>query len=250
MKNFIKPLLFAVGIVMTATATNAQSMMSKEFSGTMQLQGMYRESKLGQLNGILNANGLSSLPDNNYWLSLSMNHMRKNWVMENGIGASFTSTSSPNTANGIYAKYNQVQVYGRMGYNVAKNENMRLFPFAGINLSNAMLRIRDDRRMQSTSDFSTELLNSTSSKTIWNPRFGLEFGAGFDYLIGVKDKKIDNYTIHRYIPIGVRVGYYLQTSNSNWRVDDNYNLNNGPNNKQSNIFINVNIGLGYKVQRP
>ena len=47
MKNFIKPLLFAVGIVMTATAANAQRMMSKEFSGTMQLQGMYRESKLG-----------------------------------------------------------------------------------------------------------------------------------------------------------------------------------------------------------
>lgn len=250
MKNFIKPLLFAVGIVMTATAANAQSMMSKEFSGTMQLQGMYRESKLGQLNGILNANGLQSLPDNNYWLNLSMNHMRKQWVMEDGIGASFTSTSAPNTANGIYTKYNQFQVYGRLGYNVVKDENMRLFPFAGINLSNAMLRIRDDRRMQSTSDFSSELLNSTSSKTIWNPRFGLEFGGGFDYLIGVKDKKIDNYTIHRYIPIGVRVGYYLQTSNSNWKVDGNYNLNNGPNNKQSNIFINVNIGLGYKLQRP
>jgi hypothetical protein len=250
MKNFIKPLVFAVSIVMTAPTANAQRMMSKEISGTMQLQGMYRESKLGQLNGILNANGIPSLPDNNYWLNLSMNHINKRFVMENGIGASLTSTSAPNSANGIYAKYNQFQIYGRAGYNVVTDEKMRLFPFVGINLSNAMLRIRDDKRMQSTSDFSAELLNSTSSKTIWNPRFGLEFGAGFDYLIGVTDKKIDNYTIHRYIPIGVRVGYYLQTSNSNWKVDDNYNLNNGPNNKQSNIFINVNIGLGYKVQRP
>nr|ALG05211.1 hypothetical protein [uncultured bacterium 4C6] len=170
--------------------------------------------------------------------------------MEDGIGASFTSTSAPNNTNGIYAKYNQFQIYGRAGYNISKSENIRLFPFVGINLSQAMLRIRDDRRMQNTSDFSSELLNSTSSKTIWNPRFGLEFGAGFDYLIGVKDKKIDNYTIRRYIPVGVRIGYYLQTSNSNWKVEGNHNLNNGPNNKQSNVFVNVNIGLGYKVQRP
>ena len=250
MNKLTKTLLCAFAIATTSMVANAQSMMNKEYAGTMQLQGMFRESKLGQLNGILNANGLASLPDNNYWLNLSMNHVKNRFIMEDGIGASFTSTSAPNTANGIYAKYNQFQVYGRAGYNVTKNENMRLFPFVGLNLSQAMLRIRDDRRTQSTSDFSTELLNSTSSKTLWNPRFGLEFGAGFDYLIGVKDKKIDSYTIHRYIPVGVRLGYYLQTSNSNWKIDNNYNLNNGPTNKQSNIFVNINIGLGYKVQRP
>ena len=242
--------LISVCVAATSTSSNGQSTMRKDIAGTMQLQGMFRESKLGQLNGILNANGIPALPDNNYWLNLSMNHMHERFVMENGIGASFTSSSAPNTANGIHAKYNQFQIYGRAGYNIAKSENMRLFPFVGINLSQAVLRIRDDRRIQSTSDFSSELLNSTSSKTIWNPRFGLEFGGGFDYLIGVKDKKIDNYTIHRYIPVGVRIGYYLQTSNSNWRVEGTHNLNNGPNNKQSNIFVNVNIGLGYKVQRP
>jgi hypothetical protein len=250
MNKLIKTLLLSAGIVAISVSANAQRTMSKEISGTMQLQGMFRESKLGQLNGILNANGIPALPDNNYWLNLSMNHMHKRMVMENGIGASITSTSAPNSTNGIHAKYNQFQIYGRAGYNIAKSENMRLFPFVGINLSQAMLRIRDDRRVQSTSDFSSELLNSTSSKTIWNPRFGLEFGGGFDYLIGVKDKKIDNYTIHRYIPVGVRIGYYLQTSNSNWRVEGNHNLNNGPNNKQSNVFVNINIGLGYKVQRP
>ena len=250
MNKLTKTLLCAFVIATTSMVANAQSMMNKEYAGTMQLQGMFRESKLGQLNGILNANGLQALPDNNYWLNLSMNHVKNRFIMEDGIGASFTSTSAPNTANGIYAKYNQFQVYGRAGYNVSKNENMRLFPFVGLNLSQAMLRIRDDRRTQSTSDFSTELLNSTSSKTLWNPRFGLEFGAGFDYLIGVKDKKIDSYTIHRYIPVGVRLGYYLQTSNSNWKIDNNYNLNNGPSNKQSNVFVNINIGLGYKVQRP
>ncbi|MEO8885133.1 MAG: hypothetical protein ABI367_03660 [Mucilaginibacter sp.] len=250
MNNLRKIFLLSAGIVATMATANAQSMMDKEISGTMQLQGMYRQGNLGQLNGILNANGIPSLPDNNYWLNLSMNHIHKQFVMEDGIGASFTSSSAPNTTNGINAKYNQFQIYGRLGYNISTDQNLRVFPFLGINLSQAMLRIRDDKRTQSTSDFSSELLNSTSSKTLWNPRFGLEFGGGLDYLIGVKDKKVENFTIHRYIPIGVRVGYYLQTTSSNWKIDDNYNLNNGPSNKQSAVFINVNIGLGYKVQRP
>lgn len=250
MNNFTKTLLFSAGIIAITSAVNAQSTMKKEIAGSMQLQGMYREGNLGQLNGILNANGIPSLPENNYWLNLSMNRINKKMIFENGIGASFTSTSAANSTNGIHAKYNQFQIFGRVGYNVATNENMRLFPFVGLNLSQAMLRIRDDKRTQSTSDFSQELLNSTSSKTLWNPRFGLEFGGGFDYLIPVKDKQVDNYTIHRHIPIGVRIGYYLQASNSNWKIDDNYNLNNGPTNKQSGVFVNVNIGLGYKVQRP
>ncbi|RWY52484.1 hypothetical protein [Mucilaginibacter gilvus] len=250
MKKLNKLLVLAAAILTITSAANAQGMMGKEVSGTMQIQGMYRQSKLGQLSGILNANGIPALPDNNYWLNVSMNHSRKNWIMEDGIGASFMSNSAANTTNGIRAKYNQYQIYGRLGYNVATHEKMRAFPFVGLNLSAAMLNIRDDKRTQNTSDFSTELLNQTASKTLWNPRFGLEFGAGFDYLIGIKDKKIDSYTIHRSLPIGVRFGYYLQASNSNWKIDDNYKLQNGPNNKQSNIFINVNIGLGYKVQRP
>ncbi len=248
MKKSIKMLLLSAGIAWVTASANAQSIINKDIAGTLQIQGMYRESKLGQLNGILNANGIPALSDNNYWLNLSMNHIHKRFVFEDGIGASFTSSSDPNAVNGINAKYNQFQIYGRAGYNIAKFNNLRAFPFVGLNLSEAMLRIRDDRRTQSTSDFSTELLNSTSSKTLWNSRVGLEFGAGFDYLIGVKDKTIDNFTIHRYIPIGVRIGYYLQTSDSNWKIDHDYNLNNGPNNKQSNVFVNVNIGLGYKVQ--
>lgn len=223
--------------------------MAKDIAGTLQVQGMFRQSKLGQLNSILNANGIPSLPDNNYWLNLSMNHVHKKFVWEDGIGASFTSSSAANTANGIKAKYNQFQIYGRAGYNLSTYQNMRLFPFVGLNLSQTMLRIRDDKRIQSVSDFSSELLNSTSSKTLWNPRMGFEFGAGFDYLIGVKNKQVGDVTIHRSIPIGVRVGYYLQASDSNWRIDNNYKLNNGPNNKQSNVFINLNIGLGYRVQR-
>lgn len=250
MKKLIKILLLSTGVTGMALSSSAQTTIDKEVAGTMQIQGMFRSSKLGQLNGILNANGLASLPDNNYWINLSMNHIHKRLVFEDGIGASFTSTSAANPVNGIKTKYNQFQIYGRVGYNIATREKMRVFPFAGINLTQSLLRIRDDNRTQNTSEFSSELLNQTASKTLWNPRFGLEFGGGFDYLIGVKDKKVDNYVIHRNIPIGVRIGYYLQTSNNNWKIDNNYNLNNGPNNKQSNVFVNVNIGLGYRIKRP
>jgi hypothetical protein len=250
MRKLIKGGVLAVCLMATAATVSAQSTEKKEIAGTMQIQGMYRQSNLGQLNGVLGANSIPALPENNYWLNLSMNHVYKRWVWENGIGASFMSSSAPNTANGIKAKYNQYQIYGRVGYNVATTEKMRAFPFAGLNFSAARLRIKDDVRTHSTSDFSPELLNLTANKTLWNPRFGLEFGAGFDYLVGVKDKVIDNYTVHRSLPIGVRFGYYLQTSNNNWRFDDNYKLNNGPNNKQSGVFVNVNIGLGFKVQRP
>jgi hypothetical protein len=250
MNKLTTKLLLSAGLLAIGATARAQDSFPKEISGTMQIQGMYRQSKLGQLNGILNANGIAALPDNNYWLSLSMNHSRQKWIMEDGVGASFTSTSAAGTANNIKAKYNQFQVYGRLGYDVSTTDKIRVFPFVGINLAAAMLRIQDDNRMKSTSDFSPELLNLTASKTLWNPRFGLEFGGGLDYMIAVKDKKIDNYTIHRSLPVGVRFGYYLQTSNSNWKADNNYNLQNGPNNKQSNVFVNVNIGLGYKIQRP
>lgn len=249
MKKTIRTLLLSAGILTFATSAEAQNKTFKDIAGTMQVQGMFRKSDLGQLNGMLNANGIPSLPDNNYWLNLSMNHVYKKFVMEDGLGGSFTSSSAENASNGIKAKYNQFQIYGRAGYNLSTHENMRFFPFVGLNLSQTMLRIRDDKRIQSTSEFSSELLNSTSSKTLWNPRLGFEFGAGFDYLIGVKDKQVDNYTIHRSIPVGVRIGYYLQASDSNWKIDNNYKLNNGPNNKQSAVFVNFNIGLGYKVQR-
>lgn len=250
MRKLIKTVALTAGMVAAVATANAQSDWKKEIAGTMQVQGMYRPAKLGQLNTVLNANGIPALPDNDYWLNLSMNHMVKRWIMEDGIGASFMSNSAPNTTNGIKAKYNQYQIFGRVGYNVATTSKMRAFPFAGFNLSAARLRIKDDVNTHSTADFSQQLLNSTASKTLWNPRFGLEFGAGFDYLIGLKDKTIDNYTVHRSLPIGVRFGYYLQTSNSQWRFDDNYKLNNGPTEKQSGVFVNVNIGLGFKVQRP
>jgi hypothetical protein len=229
--------------------TTKHGWFKRNIAGAMQIQGTYRQSKLGQLNTILNRNAIPSLPDNNYWLNLSMSHIHKNWLFEDGIGGTFTSTSDRNSTNGIRAKYNQFQFYTRAAYNLSQNKNFRVYPFVGINLSEAMLRIQDDNRVKSTSDFSTELLNATASKTLWNPRFGFEFGGGFDYLIKLKEKQMDRYTIQRNIPIGFRIGYYLQATNSNWKIEDNYNLNNGPNNKQSNMFVTLNIGLGYAVKR-
>jgi hypothetical protein len=254
----MKKLLLSLCVLSLLTAAftaNAQSDTTKRhgwfnhpIAGAMQLQLTYRQSKLGSLNSILNANGIHSLPDNNIWLNLSMSHIHKNWLFEDGLGGTFTSTGDANSS-GIKAKINQIQFYTRAGYNVSQNKDFRLFPFIGLNFSEAMLRIQDDARTQSTSNFGTELTNLTASKTLWNPQLGIELGGGFDYLIKMKPKQMDRYTIQRNIPIGIRVGYYLQATNTQWKIDNDYNLNNGPNDKQSMVFVSFNIGLGYEVKR-
>lgn len=227
--------------------TRHHGWFSHATAGAAQVQVTYRQSKLGQLNAILNNNQIGSLPGNNVWINLSMSHIHRRWLFEDGIGA--TPTSTANNGNNLKAKYNQFQLYTRAAYNVSESSDFRLYPFVGLNFSEAMLRIQDNARTESTSDFSQELLNSTSSKTMWNPQFGLEFGGGFDYVIKMKPKQMDCYTIERNIPIGIRLGYYLQTTSTKWKIDDNYSLNNGPSNKQSAVFISFNIGLGYEVKK-
>jgi hypothetical protein len=243
-------ILLAMASALTAQAqsdTTKHGWLRHNAAGALQIQGTYRQAKLDQLNGILNKNGIGNLPSNDIWINLSMSHIHKNWLFEDGIGA--TPTSTADGANNLKAKYNQFQFYTRAAYNLSKSSNYRVYPFVGINLSEAMLRIEDRAKTQATSDFSTELLTSSASKTLWNPRFGIELGGGFDYVIKLKEKQMDCYTIQRNIPIGFRIGYYLQVTDSNWKIDNNYNLNNGPNNKQSNIFATLNIGLGYAVKK-
>jgi len=214
-----------------------------QLAGAAQIQVTYRKADLGQINQILNNNGLHSLENNDIWYNASMNHIHGKWLFEDGIG--FTTVTTSDNDN-LKAKFNQYQLYTRVAYNVSNNPNFRLFPFVGLNFSAAVLNIQDNNAIRSTSDFSTELLNSTASKTFYQPNFGIEFGAGMDYLIKVKPKVTDCFTIERNIPIGLRAGYYLNAAQGDWRVDS-YNLQDGPNRKQSAVFVSLNIGLGYEI---
>ena len=214
-----------------------------QLAGAAQIQVTYRKADLGQINQILNNNGLHSLENNDIWYNASMNHIHGKWLFEDGIG--FTTVTTSDNDN-LKAKFNQYQLYTRVAYNVSNNANFRLFPFVGLNFSAALLNIQDNNAIRSTSDFSTELLNSTASKTFYQPNFGIEFGAGMDYLIKVKPKVTDCFTIERNIPIGLRAGYYLNAAQGDWRVDS-YNLQDGPNRKQSAVFVSLNIGLGYEI---
>lgn len=253
MKKLIIVSIFLSGLAGITSAraqsdtTGHRGWFGHNIAGAAQMQVTYRQSKLGQLNTILNDNQIGSLPGNNVWINLSMSRIHRRWLFEDGLGATPTSTAT--NGNNLKAKYNQFQLYARAAYNVSESSAFRLYPFVGINLSDAMLRIQDNARTESTSDFSQELLNSTSSKTLWNPQFGLEFGGGFDYVIKMKPKQMDCYTIERNIPIGIRFGYYLQATSTQWKINDNYKLNNGPSNKQSAVFISFNIGLGYEVKK-
>jgi hypothetical protein len=250
----MKKLIFTLAVVLTGVATvNAQNTDTAktkwghkhEIAGAAQIQTTYRPYNLNGLNSSLTGAGISPVLRNDIWIDLSMSHINKKWLIEDGIG--FTPFSE-SEYNGIKTRFNQYQAFIRLGYDVAKSSDFRLYPFAGLNLTAAVLNIQDNNREQNVTGFSQELLNSTSSKTLYQKNFGIELGAGFDYLIKLKSKKTDCFEIERNIPIGFRAGYYINTYTSNWKIN-NYNLNNGPNNKQSAVFITLNVGLGYKIKK-
>lgn len=227
------------------SADGGNSWMKRDVAGAFQLQVTYRNTDLDGLNRILNNNGIPSLSGNDVWINASMLHVTHNWVIEDGIGATPVSTSE---ANGIKTHFQQYQLFLRFGYNVVNNTQWRLYPFAGVNLTGAMLNIEDKNRQNNTSDFSQELLNSTSSKTFFQGNFGIDLGAGLDYLIPLKEKTIDCFTIQRNIPIGIRAGYYIKATDSDWKVGD-HSLDNGPTTNKSAFFATLTIGLGYEVKK-
>lgn len=256
MKNAIYTLAIILLAGFTAQAQKADTTKRKDWhnrmmmnhempAGAMQIQATYRNYDMRALNNALNGAGIPSLSGNDIWLNLSMSHIHNNWIAEDGIGFTPLSTAE---ANNIKTRFNQYQVYLREAYNLSNSSSFRAYPFIGANFSLAVLNIQDNNREQNVTNFSQELLNSTSSKTLYQPNFGVEFGGGFDYVIKLKSKQIDCINIQRNIPIGIRAGYYLNTYASNWKIND-YNLNNGPNGKQSAVFVSLNIGLGYKITR-
>ena len=174
-----------------------------------------------------------------------MSHIHTKWLFEDGIG--FTPASS-SEMNNVKARYNQYQLFLRAGYNISTSSDFRLYPFAGINFSGAVLNIQDKARQENVSDFTQQLLNSTSSKTLYQGNFGIDLGVGFDYLIKMKTKQMDCVQIQRNIPIGLRVGYYINAAAGDWKID-NYTLANGPTNKQSAVFVTFNVGLGYMIKK-
>jgi hypothetical protein len=217
-----------------------------DIAGTAQIQGTYRYTYMAPLNRILAADGLPTLGANDIWLNLSMNHIHNTWILEDGVG--FTPWTTANS-NGVKTVFNQYQAFLKLGYNIVQNPGIRVFPFTGINVSAAVLHIEDNNHIKTTSDFSDELTNSSISKTFYQPNFGIDIGGGFDYLIKVKEKTMDCFTIERSIPIGVRAGYYINAARGDWRVGSNYRLQNGPDKNQSAFFVSVNIGLGYAVKK-
>jgi hypothetical protein len=255
MKKMLPALLMAVALISTYSANAQMTDTVKtdgwfhhhhQFTGTAQIQVTYRKTDLGQLNGILTGNGLAPLGENDIWINASMNHSFGKWIWEDGLGFTPVTTSDEND---IKAKYNQYQIYGRLGYNVLSNADMRLFPFAGVNFSAAVLDIEDKAGIESTSNFSDEIRNSSYSKTFYQPNFGIDLGVGFDYLIPVKPKDMGCFLVQRQVPVGIRAGYYINAYKGDWRIDDNYKLYDGPDQKQSAVFISLNIGLGFEVKK-
>lgn len=238
----MKKLVYTAMIALAGFTARAQK---HDIAGAAQIQVTYRQYDLGQLNSALNANGLPSLSNNSIWINASMSHIHKKWLFEDGIGFTPLSTSE---ANNIKSRFNQYQVYFRAAYDLSNSTNYRVFPFVGLNFSEAVLNIQDKAREQNVSNFNQELLNSTSSKTLFQPNLGIELGAGLDFVLKMKPKTMDCVTIQRNIPIGIRAGYYINAYSGDWRIND-YKLNNSPTNSQSAVFVSLNIGLGYAIKK-
>lgn len=213
-------------------------------AGALQVQVTYRQADISGLNQALTANGLNPISANNIWINASMHHSCRNFITEDGIGFTPVAMSSN---DGLYAKYNQYQLYFRAAYNVLKNADIKLYPFAGLNFSASVLNIDDNSGIQKTSSFSNELLNSTASKTFYQPNFGIELGAGFDYLVPAAPKQMDCFTLRRNIPIGIRAGYYINAYAGDWKIE-NHPLSSADQ-KQSAVFVSLNIGLGYEISK-
>jgi hypothetical protein len=224
--------------------THQQSWFMRDVAGAAQVQITYRKGNISDLNQTLANNGLKPITDNDYWINLSMHHAGQTWVTEDGIG--FTPIQS-SANNGLYAKYNQYQAFFLLGYNLLHSNQMKLYPLVGVNFSASVLDIEDNNRIQSTNSFNQEILNTSASKTFYEPNFGIQLGAGYDYLIKMKPKQINCLTINRNIPVGVRAGYYFNTYAGDWKIN-NYSLG-SPNQKQSNVFLTFTIGLGYEVAK-
>lgn len=253
MKNFTFKLITGIFLLLglQANAQHRDSVDTHKWfmhhqQNAMQLQATYRSADLGQINQALGANGIPALTGNNIWLNLAGSHLFDNGFMtEDGIG--FTPLSYASSPN-YQTEFNQYQIFLRFAYNFSKNQNFRIYPFAGVNLSEAVLNINDDNRINAVSDFSQEIGNSTASKTLYQGNFGVELGGGFDYVIRLSSKQIDCVTLERMIPIGIRAGYYIQATTGDWKID-NHNLSNSPSNKQNAFFVTLSLGLGYGIKR-
>ncbi len=228
-----------------ANADWAGKWMKHNIAGVFGIQVTYRHTNLDQINSALVSSGIPTLRNSDIWINLTQDHVHNKWIFEDGLGA--TPLTESNNGS-VKAKFGQAQAYFRAGYDVTKNSAFRLFPFAGLNFTGAMLNIQDYARTNAATTFNSEILNSTSSKTFYQGDFGIELGAGFDYVIKLKPKNTDCVTIERNIPIGIRAGYYINASQSDWKVDD-HSLSNPPDKKQSAVFVSFNIGLGYNIHK-
>src|SRR5258708_767889 len=247
MKTSLSTATFIVvtSLLAISNGSFAQKNGLHEFSGGINFQAGYRKNNIDQLNSALGKNGLPTLSNNNIWYNLSFTHDYKRLITELGLGFTIPSKSD---ANGIKTSYYQNQFFFRAGYNITGSHDFRLYPFAGINVSRAVLRIKDNRPSSNTNDFTNQVLTPTLAKTIHQNNFGIDLGAGFDYLIKLKSKQIEGHEIQRTLPVGIRAGYYIQTSAAKWKFDEN-SISNSPQQQTNSFFATISIGLGYLITK-
>ena len=228
------------------TQSQMHSGWHKDMTGGLELQAEYRKNNVRDINAYLVPKGFPLLANNSTWFNLSMTRMYNNRLITTlGIGGTAPESA---TANNVKVSIFRGQIQIGAGYNLSTNAAYRFYPTVGLNFQNSFLKVKDNGNINSTTDFGQEITQSSSSKTLNQHTFGIELGGGFDYVIHLKSKQMDCVTVDRTIPIGIRAGYYIAASNSDWKVDG-HKLTTGPDSKPNGVFLTFVLGLGYGVHK-
>lgn len=124
-----------------------------------------------------------------------------------------------------------------LGYNFSNNQNIRIYPFAGISYNVYMVKLNKDL---SAIPFDSVLQSNavqqrTEPLTFTNGLFCYQAGFGIDF---TKQKERYRHSI------GIRASYNGSFSREIWRINEIQLLQNGPSDKVSQFNVSLQFGLG------
>jgi len=207
------------------------------------LQLKSKNVDLSELNQFLSTNGYtSSLSEDFMPLCLGVDMVFKRFVV--GMGFNVMNSKSVKKQNQSQIIYANQEFFIDIGYDLLKNEKLRLYPFVGFIHNSVSLDIRD---LQDTipTNFQEVFDNPSNNATLFQGVTNIDLGLGFNYMFFIGERKTTCGKAKIYLPIGIKTGYNIQYSDGAWHLNNNP-LNNSPAIDYSGPYVSINIGYGIK----
>jgi len=181
---------------------------------------------LKPLNDRLSSLGLSEF--RTYGLSLDLEHQTViNRMMMGGElkGLFFQDRLTGNTKTGFAAG----EVLLKSGFNVINTEHMNLYPYLGLGAGLMNLVIGDKNTV-----FDTALVRPNTNLNLWQARFLIDLGVGFDLIGGNNPSRLG--------VIGLRAGYTFDPTISDRWMRDGLYVTDMPKPTLSGAYIMLTLG--------